>query len=120
MSGQVWNVDERGGYMYSDELSDYLRLAMKPLTRFQNFCDAKDASKKGLHKGEEFKWNIFSKIQTAGSTLTEGVPMPETNFTIKRGSLTVSQYGKSFAALFSNLCDNLCSVIVRFNMAVMA
>jgi len=109
-----------GGYLYSDELSDYLRLAMKPLTRFQNFCDAKDASKKGLNKGDDFKWNIFSKISTAGAALTEGIPVPENHFTIARGSLTVQQYGKLFAALLSNLGNYFSSVIVGFNMAVMA
>jgi len=78
---------------------------MKPLTRFQNFCDAKDASKKGLHKGEEFRWNIFSKVATAGGTLNESVPVPETNFTISRGSLTVEQMGNSIP--WTGLLDNM-------------
>ena len=35
MSGQVWAVSAEGGYLYSDELSDYLRVQAQPLTKFR-------------------------------------------------------------------------------------
>lgn len=37
--------------MYSLELSDILRTAVQPLCKFRQFCDAKDFTDKGLHKG---------------------------------------------------------------------
>lgn len=35
MSGQLWQTDTLGGYMYSDELSDVLRTALQPMVRFR-------------------------------------------------------------------------------------
>jgi hypothetical protein len=35
MAGQVWQTAADGGYLYSDELSDYLRMAVQPLTKFR-------------------------------------------------------------------------------------
>jgi hypothetical protein len=42
MTGQMWAVPADGGYLYSDELSDYLRMQVQPLTKFRQFCDAED------------------------------------------------------------------------------
>ncbi len=41
MSGQIWAVASEGGYMYSDELSDYLRIRAQPLTKMRQLCDAR-------------------------------------------------------------------------------
>jgi alkylated DNA repair dioxygenase AlkB len=30
-----WTTDSEGGYMYNDELSDTLRTALQPLTKFR-------------------------------------------------------------------------------------
>jgi len=57
-TGQVWSVAAQGGSMYSDELSDVLRTAVQPLVRWRQFCDAEDASAKGLHRGNLFHWNV--------------------------------------------------------------
>lgn len=95
MAGQVWKVASEGGYMYSDELSNKLRMAMQPLNRFRQFCDAEDGTDKGLHAGENFNWNVYSNVATQGTTLTEGVAMPETGYTITQGQLTVTEYGNS-------------------------
>jgi len=35
MAGQVWSVDVLGGYMYSDELSDKLRIELLPAVKFR-------------------------------------------------------------------------------------
>ena len=35
MSGQIWSIANEGGYMYSDELSDFLRIKAQPLTKFR-------------------------------------------------------------------------------------
>lgn len=33
--GQVWSVSADGGYMYSDQLSDTLRMEVQPMFRFR-------------------------------------------------------------------------------------
>lgn len=58
MAGQMWTVATEGGYMYSDELSDYLRITAQPLTKFRQFCDAPDGEQKGLNRGDQFHWNV--------------------------------------------------------------
>lgn len=35
MSGQLWAVSSQGGYMYSDNLSKKLRMAVQPLIKFR-------------------------------------------------------------------------------------
>lgn len=35
MSGQVWATNSLGGYMYSDNLSKELRMAVQPLVKFR-------------------------------------------------------------------------------------
>lgn len=93
MSGQVWNTDSLGGFMYSDELSDYLRTELQPMSRFRQFCDIKEG--KGHGKGEKFNWNVYSDVATAGAALDETKSMPETNFTITQGTLTITELGNS-------------------------
>ncbi len=95
MSGQIWGTDSLGGYMYSDELSDVLRTALQPMERFRQFCDAKDATQKGLNAGDKFYWNVYSDVATQGTDLGEQDTMPETNFTITQNSLTVGEMGNS-------------------------
>ncbi len=95
MAGQLWSVASEGGYFYSDELSDELRNALQPLTKFRQLADAEDGAEKGLHRGESFTWNVYSDIGTQGRTLTENVPMPESNFTVAQRSLTITEAGNS-------------------------
>lgn len=82
-------------YMYSDELSDILRMAVQPQVRYRQHCDAKDGMKKGYNKGEKFHWNVYSDVATQGGSLDENEKMPETKFTITQGTLTVDEYGNS-------------------------
>ncbi len=93
MAGQLWSVDSLGGYMYSDQLSDTLRTSLQPNTRFRNFCDIEDAHGKG--NGETFSWNVYEDVVTEGGTLNEEDAMPETNFTIRQESMTITEYGNS-------------------------
>lgn len=95
MAGQVWAVNTLGGYMYSEQLSDILRMAVQPIVKFRQFCDAKDGTEKELHTGDQFRWNIYSNVATGGNQLNEQVSMPETNFTISQSSLTIVEYGNS-------------------------
>jgi len=95
MTGQLWSVPASGGYLYSDELSETLRIKVQPLTKFRQFADAEDGSEKGLHRGATFYWDVVSDVGTQGHKLNENEPMPETNFTITQHSLTVTEFGNS-------------------------
>jgi N4-gp56 family major capsid protein len=91
-----WTVDADGGYMYEDELSDVLRTALQPLTKFRQFCEPdEDALNKGLHRGEKFYWNVYGDLATQGRRLSELSPMPETSFSVSQSSLTVVEMGNS-------------------------
>ena len=89
--------------MYSDQLSDTMRHAVQPMVKFRQFCDIKDAF--GKHRGENYHWNVYSDVATQGGTLIETNTMPETNFTITQGTLTVTEYGNSVP--FTEKLDNL-------------
>lgn len=95
MAGQLWGTNTLGGYMYSLNLSKVLRNAVQPLVKFRQFCDAKDAAFQGKSKGDKFHWNIYSDVATQGTTLAENSAMPETNFTITQGELTITELGNS-------------------------
>ena len=95
MAGQVWSVSTSGGYMYADNLSRQLRMAVQPIVKFRQFCDVKDAAHQGLHRGDTFHWNVYSDVATQGSTLTETNTIPETSFTISQGTMTITEAGNS-------------------------
>ncbi|MDD5084200.1 MAG: N4-gp56 family major capsid protein [Candidatus Moranbacteria bacterium] len=95
MAGQVWGTNTLGGYMYSLNLSKHLRMSLQTLVKFRQFADAHDATQQGKHKGDKFHWNVFSDVVTQGTTLAETVVMPETNFTISQGEITITEFGNS-------------------------
>lgn len=105
MSGQVWAVNSLGGFMYSRQLSNVLRMAVQPLVKFRQFADVRDASQQGKKKGDLFTWDVFSDVATAGGIIQETNTMPETNFTITQGTLTLSEAGNSVP--YSGKLDNL-------------
>lgn len=105
MAGQVWAVNSLGGFMYSRQLSNVLRMAVQPLVKFRQFADVRDASQQGKKKGDIFTWDVFSDVASAGGVLTETNTMPETNFTIVQGTLTVTEAGNSVP--YSGKLDNL-------------
>jgi len=117
MAGQLWVTNSLGGFMYSDKLSRELRMAVQPSTKFRQVCDAKDATKSRnpeggmLGKGDTFHWNIYSDVSTQGTTLVETSTMPETNFTITQGTLTVTEYGNSVP--YTGKLDDLSEQPVR-------
>ena len=105
MAGQVWAVNSLGGYMYSRQLSNVLRMAVQPLVKFRQFADVRDASQQGRKKGDVYTWDVFSDVAAAGGVLTETNTMPETNFTIVQGTLTITEAGNSVP--YSGKLDNL-------------
>lgn len=111
MASQLWAVNTLGGYFYSLNLSDNLRQALQPMVKFRQFCDVKDAAQQGKKKGETFTWDVVSNVATQGSTLTETNTMPETNFTITQGTLTITEYGNSVP--YSGKLEDLSKFSVR-------
>jgi N4-gp56 family major capsid protein len=111
MAGQIWAVDSEGGYMYADNLSQEMRTALQPLTKFRQFADVKDATQQGKKKGDTFHWDIYNDVQTQGGTLVETNTMPETNFTIDQGTLTITEYGN--AVPYSGKLEALAQHAVR-------
>lgn len=106
MSGNVWAVNSLGGFMYSLNLSDELRMAVQPLQKFRQFCDVKDATQQGKKKGDLFTWDVYQDVATrAPSSLAETNTMPETNFTITQGTLTITEGGNSVP--YSGKLDDL-------------
>jgi len=93
--GQIWATNSLGGYMYALNLSKRLRHALQPKLKFRQFADVKDASQQGKNKGDTFTWNKFSDVATQGTTLTETLTMPETQYTIAQATLTITEYGNS-------------------------
>ena len=95
MSSQLWAVNSLGGYFYSLNLSEELRETLQPLTKFRQFADVRDASQQGQKHGDTFTWDVVGNVVTSGGTVVETNTMPETNFTITQGTLTVVEYGNS-------------------------
>jgi N4-gp56 family major capsid protein len=91
--------------MYSRQLSNVLRMAVQPLVKFRQFADVRDASQQGKKKGDIFTWDVFSDVATGGGVILETNTMPETNYTIVQGTLTLSEAGNSVP--YSAKLDNL-------------
>ena len=85
MSGQVWQTNALGGFMYAANLSRKLRTALQPMVRFRQFCDAREAF--GIGKGELFNWDIYSDVADQGGALAETAAMPESNLMFCTDSL---------------------------------
>ena len=109
MAGQIWATNSLGGYMYADNLSDKLRETVQPMVKFRQFCDVKDAA--GKHKGQIFHWDVYKDVQTQGGTLVETNTMPESNFEIVQGTLTITEYGN--AVPYSGKLEALAQHAVR-------
>lgn len=105
MAGQVWGTNSLGGYMYSLNLSKELRVALRPIVKFRQFADVKDAAHQGLNKGDTFHWNVYSTVASGGAALTEGTAIGETNFTITQGTMSITEYGNSIP--FTSKLDDL-------------
>lgn len=105
MAGQVWATSSLGGFMYSDNLSKVLRQAVQPTVKFRQFADIKDAAIQEKKRGEAFHWNVYEDVATAGTVLTEGTAIPQTNFTVRQGTMTIGEAGNSVP--FTSKLDDL-------------
>ncbi|MDH3981282.1 MAG: hypothetical protein OES84_00100 [Kiritimatiellaceae bacterium] len=105
----MYNAESNSLYMYADNLSDKLRETVQPMVKFRQFCDVKDAA--GKHKGQQFHWDVYKDVQTQGGTLVETNTMPESNFEIVQGTLTITEYGN--AVPYSGKLEALAQHAVR-------
>ncbi len=107
--GQLWVTNSLGGYLSAKNLSKKLRTANQPLSKFRQFCDVQDArANVSKGKGSTFTWDIISNVATQGGTLVETNTMPETNFTITQGTLTITEAGNSVP--YTGKLDNLSEI----------
>lgn len=68
----------------------------------------KDASQQGKGKGDTFHWNVYSDVATQGTTLTETNTMPETQFVITQGTLTITELiKKTMLSINYSICGKL-------------
>lgn len=109
MAGQVWVTNTVGGYMSAKNLSKELRTVVQPMVKFRQFADIKDAV--GKNMGQTFHWNVYSDVATQGTVLVETNTMPETNFTISQGTMTIAEYGNSVP--YTGVLDDLSEQPVR-------
>jgi N4-gp56 family major capsid protein len=91
MAGIVWTSNE--GYLSAKNLDKEIRHALRPECKFRQFASVKNAV--GKNAGETYHWNVYSKVATQGTTLVETNTMPQTNFTVTQGTMTISEYGNS-------------------------
>lgn len=115
--GQVWTTASKGGNLAQAYLTKYLRTVAQPLTRFRQICDVKEAI--GKHRGDTFNWDIIADLGTPGAALTEEATMPATNFTVTKGTCTVTEYGNSipFTRKLLELSQHDLKGIVRTSLA---
>ena len=91
MAGVVWTNNE--GYLSAKNLDKEIRHALRPECKFRQFAAVKNAV--GKNVGQTFHWNVYSKVATAGTTLVETNTMPQTNFTVTQGTMTITEFGNS-------------------------
>lgn len=111
MAGQIWSVNTLGGYFFSLNLSDELREALQPLTKFRQFADVKDGTMQGKKKGDIFTWDVVGNIARGNRALIETNTVGEGGFTIYQSTMTISERG--FAVPYSGKLEALSKFEVR-------
>lgn len=107
MAQQLWAVNSLGGYLSNNVMSKQIRQAAQPMMKFRQFVTPEPAE--GRSRGNIVLFNKISNISTQGGTLSETSTIPKQNYTIKQGTLSVTEYGKSICRLIVNFMDGLCS-----------
>ena len=95
MAGQLWSVNTLGGFLWSLNLSDELREALQPSSKFRQFADIKDATQQGKKHGDTFTWDVVGTVSRANRSLLETNTIGEGNFTIYQATLTINERGHS-------------------------
>ena len=93
MAQQLWSVNSLGGYLSNEKFSKMIRHAAQPIQKFRQFCDMEAAAGKSV--GDKVLFDKISNISTQGGTLSETSTIPKRNFTIRQGTLQVTEYGNA-------------------------
>lgn len=129
--GQLWSALETGGYMFSENLSNYLRIQVQARCRFRQFCELPEQSASSAKgRGDVFTWNIYKDLPAPAAGTheiaqglvgeleewTQGTPdtltsMPTTRLLITQGTCTVLEFGH--AVPYSGVLDDLSAHPVR-------
>lgn len=91
MAGQLFGTNSLGGFYTNNELSRQLRIQAQPQKRFRAFIKLKGA--KGGGRGRLLYFDKNRDLSTHGNLLNETSTIPETNFTVGQGTLTLNEYG---------------------------
>jgi N4-gp56 family major capsid protein len=114
MGQQIWATNSLGGFFSNNELSKKIRHAAQPMMKFRQFVDPEPAS--GKNRGNIVYFDKISNISTVGGTLVETDTIPKRNFTIRQGTLTITEYGNSIP--FTLKAQTLADVSVPDNVKI--
>jgi N4-gp56 family major capsid protein len=111
MAGQLWSVNSLGGFYYSLNLSQELRMGVQATSKFRQFADIKDAWGKVTRSGQTFTWDTVPMLTRASRALTETNTVPTGQHTILQGTLTMNERG--FAVPYTEYLESLSQFSVR-------
>lgn len=118
---QLWVTDTVGGFLGNAKLSKQLRYVGQPLQKFRQFCQVRGAL--GKNRNDTLIFDKCRNVDTAGGTLVETDTIPEHEFPIAQGTLTITEYGNSIPytgkldALSEFDVDNAVTVALRNDMS---
>ncbi len=93
MSGQLYATNSLGGYFTIDDLSRELRYKAQTSQAFRRFTKPEPMA--GRNKGDVVLFDKIMNLTSNGGTISETSTIPTTNYTVNRGSLTMTEYGIS-------------------------
>ena len=86
-------TDSMGGYSVHQKLSNMVFHAAKPILKFRQFTQLKEAF--GKNVGDAVLINKWTAIDTAGGALTEGTNMTYNAATLSQVTITVTEFGNA-------------------------
>jgi len=91
MAGQLFGTNSLGGFYTNNELSRQMRTVSQSMKRFRAAVKVKGA--KGARTGNLLYFDKNRNVATSGGQLTETNTIPETNYPIAQGTLTLNEFG---------------------------
>ena len=111
MAGQLFAVNSLGGFYSSNKLSKELRMGVKSVGKFRQFCDVRDAWGKVTKQGQTFTWDVVPMMSRDNRALLETATIPQGNHSVIQGTLTMSERG--FSIPYTEALESLAEVSVR-------
>jgi len=111
MAGQLFAVNSLGGFYYSLNLSNDLRMGVQATNRFRQFADIRDAFGKTTRSGQTFTWDTVPMMGRGSRQLTETNTVPQGQHTVLQGTLTM--YERGFSVPYTEMLESLAQFAVR-------